>query len=31
MNEAITAKLDDGRVISVPLARSWRLSEATAE
>ncbi len=29
--DAITAELDDGRVISVPLAWSWRLSEATAE
>src|SRR5918992_1310818 len=27
--EAITAHLVDGRVISVPLAWSWRLSEAT--
>jgi hypothetical protein len=27
--EQITAHLDDGRVISVPLAWSWRLSEAT--
>jgi hypothetical protein len=27
--EAITAELLDGRVISVPLAWSWRLSEAT--
>lgn len=27
--EAITARLVDGRVISVPLAWSWRLSEAT--
>jgi len=29
--EAITAELEDGRVISVPLAWSWRLSEATPE
>ncbi len=28
-NEMITARLTDGRVISVPLAWSWRLSEAT--
>ena len=27
--EAITAQLIDGRTISVPLAWSWRLSEAT--
>jgi hypothetical protein len=27
--DQITAHLDDGRVISVPLAWSWRLSEAT--
>jgi len=27
----ITAHLADGRVISVPLAWSWRLSEATPE
>ncbi len=27
--EAITAYLADGRVISVPLAWSWRLAEAT--
>ena len=27
--ETITANLVDGRVISVPLAWSWRLSEAT--
>jgi Protein of unknown function (DUF2442) len=27
--EAITAQLMDGRTISVPLAWSWRLSEAT--
>src|SRR5882724_12037195 len=27
--ETITAHLTDGRVISVPLAWSWRLSEAT--
>jgi len=29
-DEAITAQLADGRVISVPLAWSWRLSEATS-
>lgn len=29
--DAITASLIDGRVISVPLAWSWRLSEATLE
>jgi len=29
--DAITAYLVDGRVVSVPLAWSWRLSEATAE
>ena len=29
-DETITAYLVDGRVISVPLAWSWRLSEATA-
>ena len=28
-DETITAYLVDGRVISVPLAWSWRLSEAT--
>jgi hypothetical protein len=28
-DEAITAHLADGRVISVPLAWSWRLSDAT--
>ena len=28
-DETITAHLIDGRVISVPLAWSWRLSEAT--
>ena len=28
-DEVITARLVDGRVISVPLAWSWRLSEAT--
>jgi hypothetical protein len=28
-DEAITARLVDGRVISVPLVWSWRLSEAT--
>ena len=29
-DETITAYLADGRVISVPLAWSWRLSEATS-
>ncbi len=29
--EAITAELSDGRSISVPLAWSWRLAEATVE
>ena len=29
--ETITAYLVDGRIISVPLAWSWRLSEATSE
>ena len=29
-DETITAHLADGRVISVPLAWSWRLSDATA-
>ena len=29
--EVITARLDDGRTISVPLVWSWRLSEATPE
>jgi hypothetical protein len=28
-DESITAHLTDGRVISVPLAWSWRLSDAT--
>ena len=28
-DETITARLVDGRVISVPLAWSWRLSDAT--
>ena len=28
-DDEITAKLADGRTISVPLAWSWRLSEAT--
>jgi len=28
-DEAITAHLVDGRVISVPLAWSWRLADAT--
>jgi hypothetical protein len=30
-DDSITAQLVDGRTISVPLAWSWRLSEATAE
>ena len=30
-DEMITAHLMDGRVISVPLAWSWRLSEATSD
>ena len=30
-DETITAYLTDGRVISVPLAWSWRLSDATPE
>ena len=30
-DDTITAQLLDGRVISVPLAWSWRLSEATPE
>lgn len=30
-DEAITAQLDDGRTISVPLAWSWRLSNATPQ
>lgn len=30
-DDAITADLSDGRTISVPLAWSWRLSEATPE
>ena len=30
-DDAIIASLIDGRTISVPLAWSWRLSEATAE
>jgi hypothetical protein len=29
--DEITARLADGRTISVPLAWSWRLSEATPE
>jgi len=29
--DVITARLADGRTISVPLAWSWRLSEATPE
>jgi hypothetical protein len=30
-DDLITARLTDGRTISVPLSWSWRLSEATAE
>ena len=30
-DDTITAHLTDGRTISVPLAWSWRLSEATPE
>ena len=30
-NEQITAFLTDGRTISVPIAWSWRLSEASPE
>ena len=30
-DEIITARLADGRTISVPLAWSWRMSEATQE
>ena len=30
-DDTITAELVDGRTISVPLAWSWRLSEATPE
>jgi len=30
-DDTITAYLVDGRVISIPLAWSWRLSEATPE
>jgi Protein of unknown function (DUF2442) len=30
-DETITAELVDGRTISVPLAWSWRLSDATPE
>jgi hypothetical protein len=29
--DSITAYLADGRIVSVPLAWSWRLSEATPE
>lgn len=29
--DAITAQLADGRIVSVPLAWSWRLSDATPE
>uniref|UniRef100_B3ELY2 DUF2442 domain-containing protein n=1 Tax=Chlorobium phaeobacteroides (strain BS1) TaxID=331678 RepID=B3ELY2_CHLPB len=30
-DDSITAGLEDGRMISVPLAWSWRLSEASVE
>jgi hypothetical protein len=30
-DDSITAQLADGRAISIPLAWSWRLSEATPE
>ena len=30
-DEVITAHLADGRIVSVPLVWSWRLSEATPE
>lgn len=30
-NETITAYLEDGRIISIPLTWSWRLTEATKE
>lgn len=30
-DDAIVAELSDGRTVSVPLAWSWRLSDATAE
>jgi hypothetical protein len=30
-DDFITVRLDDGRVIAVPLAWSWRLSDATPE
>lgn len=30
-SEAIISRLADGRVVSVPLAWSWRLSDATPE
>lgn len=30
-DDVITAELADGRIISVPLAWSWRLSDATPE
>ncbi len=30
-DDSITARLEDGRTISVPLAWSWRLSEASIE
>jgi hypothetical protein len=31
MDDRITFELQDGRIVSVPLAWSWRLSEATPE
>ena len=30
-DDSITASFEDGRIISVPLAWSWRLSEASIE
>ena len=30
-DELIAAHLDDGRIISIPVALSWRLSDATPE
>lgn len=30
-DDSITAQLADGRIVSVPLAWSWRLSDATSE
>lgn len=30
-DEAVTARLTDGRAVSVPLAWSWRLANATPE